>query len=74
MGATEIISELAKLTRPELEAVDARVHQLLSEPTGTKSGTAKNWGEALASLAGSLDGLPEDLGLPRKNGHQFRRL
>ena len=63
MGATEIISELAKLTRPELEAVDARLHQLLTGPTDAKNGTTKNWGEALASLVGSVDGLPEDLAL-----------
>jgi hypothetical protein len=63
MSATEIISELAKLTRPELEAVDSRLHQLLSEATGTNIGTDNNWGEALASLAGSVDGLPEDLAL-----------
>jgi hypothetical protein len=63
MSATEIISEFAKLTRRGLETVDARLHQLLAGPTGTKAGTAKNWGEALASLAGSVDGFPEDLAL-----------
>jgi hypothetical protein len=63
VSANEIISELAKLSRPELEAVDARVHELLIAPSTAKNGGTKNWGQALGALAGSVDGLPEDFAL-----------
>jgi hypothetical protein len=63
MSADEIMSELAKLTRAELEAVGARLHQLLAGPTGSRNEAVKNWGEALTPLAGSVDGLPDDLAL-----------
>lgn len=61
MSATEIIAELKKLTRPELEAVDARLHELLAKPASAKRGA--NWGQALGALAGSVEGLPEDFAL-----------
>ena len=57
----EIIAELEKLLRPELEAVDARLHELLAKPAPAKQGA--NWGQALAALAGSVEGLPEDFAL-----------
>jgi hypothetical protein len=57
MSATEIITELPKLTRVELEQVDAKLHQLLQGKRGTD---AKSWGEALLEVAGTAEGLPSD--------------
>jgi hypothetical protein len=57
MSATEIITELPKLTRDELEQVDARLHQLLQDKRG---GGARSWGEALLEVAGTAEGLPAD--------------
>jgi hypothetical protein len=54
MSTQDIIAELPKLTRPELEQVDAHLHELLR--AGRKS-----WGEALLEVAGSAQGLPPDL-------------
>lgn len=57
MSAQEIIAELPKLSQPELEFVDQRIHELL----GTKSsGSKRSWGEALLEVAGSVRGLPAD--------------
>jgi hypothetical protein len=57
MSATEIITELPKLSRDELEQVDAKLRQLLEAKPGTG---AKSWGEALLELAGTAEGLPAD--------------
>ena len=57
MSAQEIIIELSNLSRPELEQVDARLHELLRDGRGASS---KPWGEALLELAGSAKGLPHD--------------
>ncbi|MEI7940256.1 MAG: hypothetical protein WCK27_26530 [Verrucomicrobiota bacterium] len=57
MSATEIITELRKLTRDELEQVDARVHQLLQDKRGA---SVRSWGEALLEVAGTAEGLPAD--------------
>jgi hypothetical protein len=58
MSAHEIIAELSKLSRPELEVVDQRLHELL----GRKADEPKrSWGEALLEVAGSAQGLPSDL-------------
>ena len=57
MSAQEIISELTKLSRPELEQVDATLHALLRSNGGTSS---KSWGEALQELAGTAQDLPPD--------------
>ena len=59
MSADEIIMELAKLDHRDLEKVDAKLHQLLENGTG--SATAPSWGRALLEVAGSAEGLPEDL-------------
>ena len=58
MSAQEIIAELPKLTRPELEKVDAHLHELLCRNPATSS---KSWGEALLEVAGTARGLPNDL-------------
>jgi hypothetical protein len=55
MSAEEIIDQLPRLTRRELEDVDAHLHRLLQNP-GRKS-----WGEALLEVAGTAKSLPEDL-------------
>ena len=59
MSAQEIIAELPKLSQPELERVDQRLHELLGKPPAPAS--AKPWGEALLELAGCATGLPRDL-------------
>ena len=57
MSTLEIVAELDKLSQPELEVVDHRLHELLaSKPRPTK----QNWGEALKGVAGSASGLPSD--------------
>ena len=57
MSAQEIIAELTKLSRPELEQVDATLHSLLQSNGGPSS---QSWGEALQELAGTAQGLPPD--------------
>jgi hypothetical protein len=49
---------LPKLTRTELEQVDARLHELLQDNGQT---SPKSWGEALQEVAGTAEGLPPDL-------------
>ena len=56
MSAHEIIAELPKLTRPELEAVDAKLHELLRPDQPP----ARHWGQALAEFAGTVQELPAD--------------
>jgi hypothetical protein len=58
MSAQEIIAELPKLTRPELEELDAHLHELLCRNRATST---KSWGEALLKVAGTAQGLPNDL-------------
>jgi hypothetical protein len=53
MSANEIIAELPKLNRQELEEVDCRVHELL------KASKKSVW-EGLLEIAGSAQGLPAD--------------
>jgi len=60
MSANEIIAELPKLQRQDLEKVDARLHQLLD---ATKRGAAaphKPIGQVLLEFAGKAQGLPAD--------------
>jgi hypothetical protein len=57
MGGTEIITELPKLSRDELERVDAKLHQLLQSK---HSGSTKSWGEALREVGGTAEDLPPD--------------
>ena len=52
-----VIAELPKLSQPELESVNNRIHELLA----TKQGVSKrSWGEALLEVAGAVQGLPAD--------------
>jgi hypothetical protein len=57
MGAQEIIAALPTLSRPELEQVDSRLHQLLRSDPGAGERT---WGDALLEIAGTAEGLPPD--------------
>lgn len=57
MSTQQIIAELSNLSRPELEQVDARLHDLLQSNRATSS---KSWGEALLDVAGTAQGLPQD--------------
>ena len=57
MSAQEIITELANLSQPELEYVEARLHALLRDHGRTP---ARSWGEALLDVAGTAQGLPGD--------------
>jgi len=57
VSTQEIIAELPKLTRPELEAVETRLQQLLGRPP------VRLWGEALAEFAGAVGELPADYAL-----------
>lgn len=59
MSAQEIIAELHRLNRHELEAVDAKLHELLhpSQPSN------RHWGQALAEFAGKVPELPADYAL-----------
>ena len=57
MSAQEIIAELPKLSRTELERVDSRLHELLQSGSGTAT---NSWGDVLQEVAGSVQGLPSD--------------
>ncbi len=59
MSAQEIIAELSKLDRNELERVDAQLHKLL-RPAQSKKDPAKPLREVLLQFAGKAQGLPPD--------------
>lgn len=59
MSAQEIIAELPKLNRRELETVDARLHELLQP--GESRVAVTSWRSALLEVAGTAEGLPADL-------------
>ena len=63
MSATEIIAELPKLKRSELEAVGAKLHELLGPAGRGESKAAPGWGQSLTKFAGAVEGLPEDYAL-----------
>lgn len=54
MDPNEIMAELPKLSRKELEMVDRRVHELLQASEKTV------W-ENLLDIAGTAEGQPEDM-------------
>ena len=60
MSANEIIAELPKLEREELERVDARLRQLLEAAKRAEISTQKPIGEVLLEFAGKAQGLPAD--------------
>jgi len=59
MSAQEIIAELSKLDRKELERVDAQLHELLGVAQ-RKKGAQKSLREILLHFAGKAEGLPPD--------------
>ncbi len=59
MSAQEIIAELSKLDRKELERVDAQLHELLGVAQPKKGGQ-KSLREILLHFAGKAEGLPPD--------------
>jgi len=60
MSANEIIAELPRLNRSELEAVDAKLHELLAPVDHMEQQATPNWGRKLAKFAGVVEGLPTD--------------
>jgi hypothetical protein len=59
MSTQEIIAELSKLDRKELERVDAQLHKLL-EPAPGKRQPEKRLRDVLLQFAGKAQGLPPD--------------
>ena len=59
MSAQEIIVALSGLSRPDLQQVDLRLHELL-RGNGGGDGPARSWGNALLELAGTAPNLPAD--------------
>ncbi len=59
MSAQEIIAELSKLDRRELERVDAQLHKLLGLAHNEKH-SGKRLREVLLHFAGKAQGLPPD--------------
>ena len=59
MSAQEIIAELSKLDRKELERVDTQLHELL-DVAQRKKGAQKSLREILLHFAGKAEGLPPD--------------
>lgn len=60
MSAKEIIAELSNLNRAELQAVDAKLHELLASPAKEQRVSPAKWGRRMAKLAGTVEGLPSD--------------
>lgn len=58
MSAQEIIEKLSNLKRTELEKVEVKVHDLLRCKGGNSS---QPWGQALLEVAGTAEGLPQDM-------------
>ena len=56
MSTKEIIAELPKLNRRELEQVDSKLRELLAA-----SGAGKAFGKKLMQFAGSVRGRPDDM-------------
>ena len=60
VSANEIIAELQKLEREELERVDARLRQLLDRAKRSATPRQKPIGQVLLEFAGKAQGLPAD--------------
>jgi hypothetical protein len=56
MSTQEIIAELPKLSRADLEQVDCKLHELLTASTVPPAADRK-----LKAFAGSIHGLPSDM-------------
>ena len=73
MSANEIIAELPKLKRSELEAVGAKLHELLDPKGRCEDQTAPGWGRRLTKFAGAVEGFPEDYALNHDHYHNRLR-
>ena len=62
MSAQEIIAELSKLNRTELERVEAQLHELLATKRDGAS-RREPIGRVLLEFAGKAEDLPEDYSL-----------
>jgi hypothetical protein len=62
MSANEIIAELPKLNRQDLERLDVRLHQLLNPTDSDEKRGGKPIGQVMLEFAGRAQGLPEDCG------------
>jgi hypothetical protein len=60
VSANEIIAELPKLNRQDLERLDARLHQLLNPTESAEKRGGKPIGQVMLEFAGKAQGLPED--------------
>jgi hypothetical protein len=60
MSAQEIIAELSRLDRTELEKVDAQLHELLAEAKRDTKRRQKPIGKVLLEFAGKAEGFPAD--------------
>jgi hypothetical protein len=60
MSANEIITELPKLERKDLELVEARLRELLDQGCAQAKESSKAIGEVLLEFAGQAQGLPPD--------------
>jgi len=60
MSANEIMAELPKLKREDLERLDTRLHQLLNRPHPEARRRGKAIGQVMLEFAGRAEGLPED--------------
>ncbi len=56
MSTQEIIAELPKLNRRELEQVNSKLHELLATPPASRAA-----GQGLKQFAGAVRGLPSDM-------------
>ena len=56
MSTQEIIAELPKLNRRELEEVNLKLNELLATPAESRAG-----GQRLKKFAGAVRGLPSDM-------------
>jgi hypothetical protein len=60
MSANEIMAELPKLNRDDLERLDAQLHQLLDQTRPQEKPHGKGIGQVMLEFAGRAEGLPED--------------
>jgi hypothetical protein len=62
VSTNDILAELPRLNRAELEAVDAKLRELLARAQDSRTASPK-WGLNLGKLAGTVEGLPADYAL-----------
>jgi hypothetical protein len=60
MSANEIMAELPKLNREDLERLEAQLRKLLDRPHAREKPPRKPIGQVMLEFAGRAEGLPED--------------